>query len=345
MSKQPNTSISEFCATVGLMMTYRCTIACAHCIVKAGPNRTEEISEEEACKWLDELSNYGNKTVKAIAFTGGEPFYNIPLLKKVTDYAGELGFVVTVVTNGYWASSQEKALQVMCQLQNIDVVAVSADVYHQQHIPIENVKNAIFAAQKLGKAFRVSLSTRKMEDPEYLSLKEHVLSFISEEDINTAIIIEAGRAENDCDTEAYTNDPSTAACDMASFPVIFPTGDVIACIGPPITLPHNHPLYLGNLRKEKVKRILDRSKGNRLLHAIRAFGPIELIDLLKTHGYEKLLPKQYLPDSNCDVCLRLFRNPEICHALNRIAETDDFFAQKVFAGCKVYFDEELYELL
>ena len=41
-----------FLSNIGLMLTYKCTIACPHCIVKAGPNRKEEMTLESAFNWF-----------------------------------------------------------------------------------------------------------------------------------------------------------------------------------------------------------------------------------------------------------------------------------------------------
>ena len=92
-----------FLSNFGLMLTYKCTVACPHCIVNAGPHRKEEMHAEDAMRWLDEIKacSEGKPFPTGISMTGGEPFYNIGLLKQITDYAGKLGFIVSVVTNNW----------------------------------------------------------------------------------------------------------------------------------------------------------------------------------------------------------------------------------------------------
>ena len=332
----------QFLFTVGLMMTYRCTVACSHCIVKAGPHRTEEMDTEDACRWLQQLSEYGSREVEAVALTGGEPFYNTTQLQAISEYAGKLGLVVTAVTNAYWADSKEKAVETLASMRYIDAIAVSADVPHQQFIPLQHVKNAIWAARVLSREYNVSFSTHDLQDPDYLAMKNELLEEVTEEKMKTTIILEVGRAAKAGKNKQLPY-PAQGACNMASYPVFFPNGDVIACIGPLITLPRRHPLYLGNAKKESVADIFDKAKKNTLLHAIRAFGPQELVTLLRENGYEKLTPDEFAEDSICDVCYRLFKDSYICRALYDLSENDKNFTDKVNAGRYHYFGENPYE--
>jgi MoaA/NifB/PqqE/SkfB family radical SAM enzyme len=41
-----------FLESLGLSVTTRCPVACSHCIVEAGPRRTEEMSAEDVGEWL-----------------------------------------------------------------------------------------------------------------------------------------------------------------------------------------------------------------------------------------------------------------------------------------------------
>ncbi len=102
-----------FLTSFGFMLTYKCTIACPHCIVKAGPHRTEEMTAEDAFHWLDQIKAFTDtrKINAGISLTGGEPFYNRELLKQVADYAGEKGFLVSVVSNAYWASTRGRSTE------------------------------------------------------------------------------------------------------------------------------------------------------------------------------------------------------------------------------------------
>jgi organic radical activating enzyme len=330
-----------FLSTIGLMLTYKCTVACPHCIVKAGPHRKEEMPLEMALQWLDQIKQYREGFIFGISLTGGEPFYNFDHLIKIADYANKLGFIVSVVSNAFWATTREKALQTLEQCTSIQMISISSDVPHQQLIPFSNVKNAIWAAKKLGKLYNVAVSTENEELPEYKRLMDDILEISDAENVNVATILPVGRAEEEIAPENYTysSEPSVSACDMASFPIIFPNGNVIACIGPPIALPEFNPLFLGNLYKENLAEIFDRAEQNYILHAIRTLGPQMLVNLMKENGYEHLLPNRYIENTACDVCYRLLSNKQICDVLGKLIEADPVFKMKIEYGRQYYLNE------
>lgn len=111
---------------------------------------------------------------------------------------------------------------------------------------------------------------------------------------------------------------------MASYPVIFPDGKVTGCIGPLITVPAPHPLYLGNLYQEPLAHILDRAEHNLILHAVRVWGPHKLAALLKEHGQAGLLPAEYIANCICDTCYKLLTDPRIVAALEEIVDSPEF---------------------
>jgi MoaA/NifB/PqqE/SkfB family radical SAM enzyme len=331
-----------FLTNFGFMLTYKCTIACPHCIVKAGPHRTEEMTIIDAVNWLEQIKTYTTekKIVAGISLTGGEPFYNKHLLKSVADYAASLGFLVSVVTNAYWASTREKAIETVAGMESIGFFSISTDIYHQESIPLSTVKNAVFACKKLGKEYNIAVATVSEEDPDYLQLVDSLLEITEKDKIDTALLVQVGRAEKEVDMqdEELSPEPSKAACSMASFPVLFPNGKVIACIGPPIVLPDFNPLHLGNLHKESLSEIIEKAEKNPILHAIRTFGPSILVEQLREKGYSDLLPENYQVDSICDICNKLFSNRAICKALEEI-ESDELFRKKIAYGRYYYLGE------
>jgi hypothetical protein len=83
-------------------------------------------------------------------------------------------------------------------------------------------------------------------------------------------------------------------------------------------------LFLGNLKKESLAALFDRSETNIILHAIRTFGPRVLVNLLLESRYAHLLPRQYVEDATCDVCFRLFSSRHIVEALTSLIADPEF---------------------
>lgn len=335
-----------FLKSVGLMLTYRCNVACAHCLVQASPHRKEWMKEEDAKAWLNELKKYRSGHVELIAITGGEPFFDFSLLKTVSSYAHKLGFLVTVVSNAFWASSEKKALQILQNLSEIDVLAVSTDQYHLPFIPLENIRNAVEAAQQTGLHIEVSLATENKESEEHRNLLDKVYSFIPKENVNEVITIPVGRASTEIGADKWglTTDVLNVPCRMASYPVILPSGRINACVGPLMTLSGDHALMLGNLRKESVKEIFDRAEKNILLQVIRTIGFAGISLLLKKYGYGHMLPQSQVSGSICDFCYRMISNPEIVGILQELIPKEKSIENYVTLLRAQYYGETVFLL-
>jgi hypothetical protein len=329
-----------FLRNVGLMMTLRCQVTCPHCIVQAGPHRKEEMLVADACDWLRQIAAYRNGSIKIVALTGGEPFYNVAHLRTVSDYAAGLGLLSSAVTNAFWAATPERALHTLREVPNVRVLSISTDVYHQVAIPLEWVRNAVGAAEACHVAYSISVCTENENDEGYRAILGRLQEFTSKEYILTAIVMPVGRALERLGRAGHelTTDLPISACATGSSPVIFPDGKVIGCIGPVIDLAPPHPLVLGNLRQSTLAEILDRAQTNAILHALRAWGPRKLIPMIQEAGLGRHLPAEYIKDSVCDACYHLMACPPIVEYLTRLAEDHDF--QRLVAYARAYYLNE-----
>jgi MoaA/NifB/PqqE/SkfB family radical SAM enzyme len=329
-----------FLSNIGLMLTYRCSIACPHCIVEAGPHRKEEMLPENAYNWIDQAGAYREHHIKGLALTGGEPFYHLESLKKIAAYGRERGFLVSVVTNAFWATSKEDSLSLLSAIPGIQMISFSTDVYHQKFIPFEHIKNAVCAAKELGIFTNVAVCTPNLEDIEYKKIMGDLSEIIGESNIKTSITFPVGRAKRKIETFDYrtSTEPLAAACSMASFPTIFPDGKVIACVGPVIKLDPPHPFFLGDLNKSSLTEILNRAEINPILHAIRIWGPHRILSFLKDRGFSELLPKEYIADCICDACFKLMADEKLIEPMKMLAEDDNFIDKVAYA--RLYYLQE-----
>ena len=298
-----------FLSDIGLAITYHCQSSCLHCIVEAGPKRREFIPLHDVHSWLKQISNYNNRQIKAIAITGGEPFSNLEYLTSIVKKAFSLSLLVTAVSNAYWATSYETALSILKNLPEISVLTFSTDIYHQRVIPLQRIKNAIRAAQELGRRYSIAVCVGSEMDDATINTLKYLSEFAPLEVINTANIFPVGRARTlvECKNYPFSTIPPKAACSMAHAPVILVDGSVIACFGPIIGIKSDHPLYLGNLYKESLSDILDRAEMNPILHIIRVWGPYKLIEMVKKEGFRDCLPDKYVTDSICCICYDFFK--------------------------------------
>jgi MoaA/NifB/PqqE/SkfB family radical SAM enzyme len=90
-------------------------------------------------------------TVTSVYFEGGEPFLYYPTMLRGVQLAREMGFRVGIVSNSYWATSLEDALEWLKPLAGmIDDLSISSDLYHFSEAISQQAQNASQAAEQLG---------------------------------------------------------------------------------------------------------------------------------------------------------------------------------------------------
>ncbi len=329
-----------FLRNVGLLLTYHCQASCAHCILRAGPDRHEEISIADARDWIRQIAAYRDKYVYVLSLTGGEPFSNVNLLREVMEIAAENQLFVSVITNGFWASEKKTAVHLLKSLPEICFLSVSTDLYHQKFVPFKNVKNAMWAARECGIPYYVSVITDNKADPEYQRLYSDLVKLAEPDQIRTGITFPVGRAADIKDSLKYTlgSEPCPEVCQASSSPCIFPDGRVYGCIGPLFELEERQPLYLGNLREQSVSEIFDKAETNAILHALRLWGPARFLSWLREAGMGDRLPQVFISGSICQACYAILSDPSVREWLHKLEQNPEF-RRKVAYG-RLYHLEE-----
>lgn len=322
-----------FLSNIGIVMTYKCQIACPHCILEAGPDREEEISIKDAYDWIIQITNFRNKHIKVLSLTGGEPFYNMEKLKNISDFADKSGLLVTAATNAFWASTPKKAVKILEKLPEIRALQISADAYHQKYIPFRRVRNAILAALKRGIPHYLAVCTENVDDEEYKQILKRLHELTTTDNIRTVITFPVGRASKELANLNYqtSTEPPLSVCRACGYPVIFPDGRVIACIGPLITLHSKHPLLLGNLFEKPLNSIFDEAELNPILHTLRIWGPKKLVYLIKEAGLGRYLPNRFVQNSVCYACYAMMSCDKIVDFFDRLANDYEFKREVAYA--------------
>jgi hypothetical protein len=133
-----------------VLLTYRCTHQCDHCFVHSGPGAPGTFTLDQVRRTLAEAVRIG--TVERVYYEGGEPFLYYPLLLEGLRAARERGFEVGVVTNAYWAETEEDAEIWLRPLAEIGVadLSVSDDPLHHGEGEESPARRALRAAERLG---------------------------------------------------------------------------------------------------------------------------------------------------------------------------------------------------
>ena len=152
-----------------LLLTYRCNFECDHCFLWGSPRQSGTMTQAQIREILQQAQDH--PTIKSIYFEGGEPFLYYPILLKGILLAAELGFETGIVSNGYWATSKEDALEWLRPFEGtLGSISVSSDLFHYNEVLSQQSQNAESAALELG----IELDFISIAQPEDGSVKTGV---------------------------------------------------------------------------------------------------------------------------------------------------------------------------
>ena len=90
-----------------LLVTRRCTSRCRHCCFDVRPDGND-MAAVDAARWITEAASAGS--LGSVLLFGGEPMLNRDAVLVGIETATRLGMSsVDVITNGFWAGTQEAA--------------------------------------------------------------------------------------------------------------------------------------------------------------------------------------------------------------------------------------------
>jgi MoaA/NifB/PqqE/SkfB family radical SAM enzyme len=132
-----------------LLLTYQCVLECDHCFVWGSPWQEGTMTLQDIRNILQQAEDLG--TVQSIYFEGGEPFLYYAVMLAGIREAAARGFQVGIVSNGYWATSAEDAIEWLKPLSGlIQDLTISSDLYHWSEVHSQQAQNASTAAEQLG---------------------------------------------------------------------------------------------------------------------------------------------------------------------------------------------------
>jgi len=134
---------------VHFLLTYRCDLECDHCFVWGSPKAKGVFTLNQIRNILAEAKKLG--TVNYVSIEGGEPFLYYQIMAKAVEEAANLGFRVEILSNCYWATCPEDAVEWLLPIAKAKDIelGLSSDPYHGESWETEEVKNAVKAAKAL----------------------------------------------------------------------------------------------------------------------------------------------------------------------------------------------------
>ncbi len=286
----------------------RCNIRCGHCVAVEDVPDNKKMDIEQAKEIIRELSDAG---VTGISFTSGEPFIYFEDLLELVAKCSELNIYTRIVTNSYWAKSQEKAKQKLKRLKQcgLSQLRMSYSRWHQQHVPRQNVLNAAYGCRISGIDCFVSFVTDfSKEDDEYEQyLRDHNLKFFPEP------IIYAGRADIIIRDKIFT-DYQENRCAMN--PYLAPDLNMYACCDAGSHFNTTNFFLLGNLKNESAAQLFSKSESNPLYNCIRSLG---ITTIASFAGFKA---REIVTHRKCELCEKMFDSPDTLHLLEKAAKNE-----------------------
>jgi hypothetical protein len=137
---------------LGLILSYKCQSACAHCLYNCGPWWNDWIAPEEIQEALEITRIWGDGY--QVHFTGGEPFLNFPLLLRAVNIAVSLNIPCYVETNAGWCVQPGQVIEKFSTLKQAGLTAIliSCSPFHAESIPPKRTLLAIGIALDIFKS-------------------------------------------------------------------------------------------------------------------------------------------------------------------------------------------------
>ncbi len=126
---------------IEFVVTMACTGKCKHCSEGEHINCTGHIDENIAIKSIRKVCE--NYKIESLMTFGGEPLLYPDIVCSIHRTATAMGISKRqLITNGYFAKKCEIIEDVVHNLENsgVNELLLSADVFHQETIPLEPVK-------------------------------------------------------------------------------------------------------------------------------------------------------------------------------------------------------------
>lgn len=300
--------------TLSLIITYKCSAACENCCFECSPQRQEELSLFEAKKYIDDVSRIF-PSIRTIVLTGGEVFLNVEKAICLLAHAKKKGLNCRIVTNGFWASSKEKAYNILekCKDAGLDEINFSTGDDHLSFVPIKNITNAIFSALSLDITTVVNIESGKGREFDRKKLLEKLdTSFLSTKSNRFSIINgmwmpftqESLNALQPINKEYYH--PAMDRCtNLFSGITISPNCHLLACCGLPVK--YIKYLDLGNLYKNDVKDLFLHQFNDFLKIWLFVEGPYKIL-LFVEKVLKNEVPELKVLSHMCFYCACLFTN-------------------------------------
>jgi hypothetical protein len=299
--------------------------------MNSSPSRENQLTYDQIASTLGQL--FALHRIYVVVFAGGEPTLLGDDLYKAIRFCKDHGVLSRIVTNSYWATSPEAALEKCRELRaaGLDELNLSMDDYHEPYIALEKVKNAYRAALQVDFSAVVianACGPQSVMSPEFLErefgmedgtmerrfdVDGRSTSREKKDDQGRVILMSNGNvqrlgrgaefiADDECSPDMLDQHvDEIGGCPHAVRALALSPGNhLVSCCG--FELHGNPILDFGDMATNTLESLVDKADDDLIVNMIAMVGPPKLKQLL-----EQLCPDEvHFPkvryQSYCEVC-------------------------------------------
>jgi hypothetical protein len=272
---------------------------------------TTRIPYERLVSLIDQASKI--KSIRTIAFSGGECFLLGDELDSHVAHATDCGFATSCITNGYWAASRQAAEQRILRLAQAGLkeIRFSTGAFHSQYIPTGRVVHGARASVDAGLKTRIKIESANETEFDLDSIVQNpaLKRFISKRQIriDCGIWIQNGgttKLVHRFDHSRFAKSRSRGCRSALRQLAVTPNEVLVACCG--LHMERIPELHFGSLKQTSLGQLIEEAPDDFLKIWIHVEGPERILEFAKRHAPNSGLPPAAV--HACETCFHLYRN-------------------------------------
>jgi hypothetical protein len=285
---------------VGIVLTDRCPVGCAHCSVSA---LMEDAGPEVNPHLADQIGQLAARPeVEVIFITGGDPFVHLAELAEAVTAITTAGKRAVVHTSGYWGNDESISGQVRDVLTEADALVFGVDLFHRVGVADPTLISAFRQAAAADCWIAVQVIVGPKQPPHRSYAIAMLTAALGERWHRRAEIIEnpplhVGRAVR---LRAFAASAAPAGrCDLVNRPILRFNGEVTACCNEAV-LRGAGPAQLRRAVNTDIDTALAQLSADPLVSLIRKLPTGAAYDLVSRVAGRNPEPTS----GKCDACWR-----------------------------------------
>ncbi len=145
----------------GLILSYKCSSSCRHCIYASSPRWKDWMSEPDLEHYLDQIRQFA-PAQHGLHLAGGEPFLDFDLTLRTVELCIEYDVPLQYVeTSASWCENDDLTYYQLNLLREsgLPAILISVSPFHNEFIPLERIHRAITIAREIYGPYNVLIYT------------------------------------------------------------------------------------------------------------------------------------------------------------------------------------------